>query len=245
MSAVDPVAEPSMEEILSSIRDAINDEAPAGSPIPPINDDPFSSGSTAETAFSTPPPGQKFDTATHRSHDPFSELTRKLNETRATVHHQMQQASTPTKPSEAPAQIQPTKPVAAPASVFGAKTEEPVHDERAEFTSIVSNLARRQPLPPPAPSAPSLDAREPARFGAAAPAQPTDPAPSIQVPVQEQSFLSSAAASSAAPSDNAMLDALLRQVVEPAVKTWLNDNLSRIVTEVVREEVRRVASQLK
>ena len=42
-----------------------------------------------------------------------------------------------------------------------------------------------------------------------------------------------------------MLDAVLRQVVEPAVKAWLDENLSRIVQDVVREEVRRVASQLK
>ena len=237
MSAVDPVAEPSMEEILSSIRDAINDEAPAGSALPSINGDPFGAGSSAEAAFSSPPPGQNFDSSTHRSHDPFSELTRKLNETRESVHQQMQQASTPTKPSEAPARAPAAQAEPTVASTFGSKPEEQVPDQRAEFSAIVSNLARREPaasIPPPAPA----PAPPPVQPAARAPVQP-------QVPQPDPVIASNAPDSSTSPSDAAMLDAMLRRVVEPAVKAWLDENLSRIVTDVVREEVRRVASQLK
>ncbi len=244
MSAVDPVAEPSMEEILSSIRDAINDDAPTASSPSPLDGDPFASGSTAEAAFSAPSSGQNFDSTTYRSHDPFSELARKFNETRANVHQQMQQASTPTKPSETVPPTQPAEQAAVPVAPEASNSDQPAADQRTEFSTIVSNLARRQPVPPPA----SADA---VHSGVAVTPAPSIPASATQsaippvpapAPTKVQATAPSVSSGSAAPSDSAMLDAVLRQVVEPAVKAWLDENLSRIVTDVVREEMRRVAS---
>ncbi len=324
MSATDPLTEPSMEDILSSIRDAINDDPPPAAlpqdtPAPHESPalqaaisnqeetDPFAAGSSAEAAFSAPPPGQRFDPSSHKAHDPFAELTRKLNETRQSVHKQMQAASAPSVPPEpeaapeeappersrpvlpaffqdVPDRQEPPSATTSPAPALAQKIEqisglaeaanklvepereqpaaideEPVRDHRGDFSKIVANLSRRppsydKPLNSSSADRPVAPAAEPEQLQPfAASAEPDglrEPefgavAPSPSLAAVQQPADSKVVASVDELSDAALLDAVVRRMVEPAVKVWLNDNLSRIVTEVVHEEVSRVASKLK
>lgn len=322
-----------MEEILSSIRQAINEDIPGAVPEP--TGDPFASGSSAEAAFAAPPPGQEFDAAVHNSHDPFAELTRKLNETRESVQKQMhgvsstlrseqpeeQQAAEPETAAEPEPQEPPAPPVLAPqtppasqgapdpfrAAVFSAETPPTVAEEKpadpepavglqaltnrfveqksAEPVQTSSSVAERisesrteaptpQPTsdgdsssqvpelswasaelaasapvrkekPEPAPMAEVVKRDEPkpepivSAKSDVAPKTETDPLAKLTAVAESQAAVSAGSSK----TDNAMVDLVLRRILEPAVKSWLDDNLPKIVTEVVREEVRRVANQ--
>ncbi len=354
MSASNAAAEPSMEEILSSIRQAINEDIPGA--VPETSGDPFASGSSAEAAFSSPPPGQAFDATVHESHDPFAELTRKLNETRESVQKQMhgvssnlrseqpeagtaqpapeapapQVAPAPPAPSAAqhapaPAPVVPTPPVSAPApapqafqpppaqaapkpephpiraAVFSAEPEDeqssPVVNKAeasgglAALTARVADEFRASneasssaPTPPvaeaPATPEPAIKPQMPElSWGSATRAapEPTEPAaraeptreappevavapkaepkaaPKVEAKAAVDPFpkltaiveRGSPEKTTSAKTDDAMVDLVLRRILEPAVKSWLDENLPKIVTEVVREEVRRVADQAK
>ncbi|MEM8688148.1 MAG: DUF2497 domain-containing protein [Pseudomonadota bacterium] len=330
MSASNAAAEPSMEEILSSIRQAINEDIPNAVPEPA--GDPFASGSSAEAAFSAPPPGQAFDATVHASHDPFAELTRKLNETRESVQKQMHGVSSTLRSETAKADAEEAAPATPPAeqasqelqppparqgapdpfraAVFSGETE-PVKPETeppaiepsgplqaltarvteqqadAEQVSNANSVAARiqdsqpeQPTAAPEPEAPrhkpvpELSWASAERSATPAPqeAKP-DPDPVAEVtppaaplPADEPALEAMPAAEPATDvnpmaklaavagaqtsasmgsdkTDDAMVDLVLRRILEPAVKSWLDENLPRIVTEVVREEVRRVANQ--
>ena len=330
MSASNAAAEPSMEEILSSIRQAINEDIPGA--VPESSGDPFASGSSAEAAFSAPPPGQAFDATVHASHDPFAELTRKLNETRESVQKQMHGVSSTIRSEQQKEEAKESAPAAAPpepaaqeiqppparqsapdpfrAAVFSGETEpvqtenepaavEPsgalqaltarVAEQQAESeqaggtNSVAARIQETQPeepakaLEPAAPAhkpVPELswasaersvpaalreESPEPAPTAEitapSAPAPTLDPAPAAALdpqPVIEESPLAKLAgvggaqaplSAESAKTDDAMVDLVLRRILEPAVKTWLDENLPRIVTEVVRDEVRRVANQ--
>lgn len=344
-----------MEEILSSIRQAINEDIPGT--VPETTGDPFASGSSAEAAFATPPPGQAFDATVHETHDPFAELTRKLNETRESVQKQMHGVSSNLKtdqpdafsapPAESPretptqqAPVVPTAPLtAAPEpqrQVEPAPADAPVtqsaptpsvpkpepHPLRAAVFSSDPAPAQTAPAPKPAessgglaaltarvadefrapvqPASPPSPALEPAQAqpepkvaaASAAPQEPAaqpapqpkapelkwsppetpapsmtarpaepavtpaiprdpKPAPKVETSAEEDPFpkltaiveRASLEKTSSAKTDDAMVDLVLRRILEPAVKSWLDENLPKIVTEVVREEVRRVAEQ--
>ncbi|NNF80787.1 MAG: DUF2497 domain-containing protein [Rhizobiales bacterium] len=349
MSASNAAAEPSMEEILSSIRRAINEDIPGA--VPENGGDPFASGSSAEAAFSAPPPGQAFDAAVHESHDPFAELTRKLNETRESVQKQMhgvssnlrseqpaseeapqaeaQTAPPPAFQAEAPAPAASPEPVPAP-EPQEAVAPAPIREEAepiraATFSStpqaapfgdiadgpaaagalqaLTARVADQQktsaeppkpaPVAEPAPEvaveAPAKPASEPASISAGTAksvmpelswASAERSAPTQSAPLEKPEFIKPAsfdkpAASAPEPApaakpqtetdpfpkltamvergitetagsvktDDAMADLVLRRILEPAIRSWLDNNLPDIVTEIVREEVRRVASQ--
>ena len=38
-----------------------------------------------------------------------------------------------------------------------------------------------------------------------------------------------------------LMEAVLRRIIEPAVKSWLDENLTRLVTETVRDELQKAA----
>lgn len=341
-----------MEEILSSIRQAINEDIPGT--VPETSGDPFASGSIAEAAFSSPPPGHAFDATVHETHDPFAELTRKLNETRESVQKQMHGVSSnlkseqpeassvvPEAPSPQPAPPEasavPTPPTAAtPVPTFTAAAPPAVqtaptpsapkpepHPLRAAVFSSEPAPTQSAPAPKATESSGGLAAltarvagefRTPTQQAESAPSRPAsveaepmqftpppaDPQPAAQPqvpdlkwaptepPAPAQTFApqparaaepelppvsapepklgaepvvetkaerdlfpkltaiverSSLEKSSSAKTDDAMVDLVLRRILEPAVKSWLDENLPKIVTEVVREEVRRVADQ--
>lgn len=47
------------------------------------------------------------------------------------------------------------------------------------------------------------------------------------------------------PADGLSLEALARELMQPRLEAWLNENLPRIVDQVVREEVRRIARRIE
>ncbi len=245
-------AEPSMEEILSSIREAINDQVPLA-PAPTVDRASPEPESSAGAVSSSPPLGWNLDSANHGSHDPLFELTRKLNETRQAIQKQMQQASTSTistqgqpetRPTEPPppasAPLRATQPVSPEPRVMSSK--ESIQRSRDEYAKVLSNLSKRS-IARPQPASPRVSTTQPLP-----PPQSSDftrpPAATAKRP-PDTTFLSGATASSAPSDDKAMLTALMRQIVEPAVIAWLDENLSGIVTKIVHDEVQRMALKLK
>ncbi|MEM7424962.1 MAG: DUF2497 domain-containing protein [Pseudomonadota bacterium] len=227
--------EPTMEEILSSIRDAINDDKPS-SEASPLNGDPFGSSPAAGPDPAVPQANAS------GSQDPFAELSRRLHETRESVHKQMQEASTPsgltapqTQSSAAPPAAPSLEAAAAqatPASGLDTRIAEAAsaEDHRNEFSQIVANLSRRAPEPaesavaPPAPPAAA-----PAPGPAMARSAVSTPSPSLSGELDERT----------------LMEAVLRKIIEPAVKSWLDENLTRLVTETVRDELRKSGTTLK
>lgn len=228
MSMAEQAPEPSMEEILSSIRDAINeDKTPASTPS--LSGNPFSSTQTAAAAAPAQPAqaAPAAEPETSKSSDPFAELTRRLHETRESVQRQMQKAtspsSSPLQPSHTlPIQSQPAPEPAAPTPPPPAQAQPApagAADHQNEFSRIVENLSRAAPAvaeqpaaPPPAPT------EKPAQFGQR---QPAD----------------------SATDEKLIVDAVLRRIIEPAVKSWLDENLTRLVTETVRDEMQKAAAK--
>jgi cell pole-organizing protein PopZ len=82
MSAAERMLEPSMDEILNSIRRAISEDHSRANSSGVAKTDPFGSESAAVAAFSSRPDGKPFDTSSHTKQDPFSELNAKLDERR-------------------------------------------------------------------------------------------------------------------------------------------------------------------
>ncbi len=240
-----------MEEILSSIREAINDEVPLA-PTPTVNRASPEPESSAEAASSSPTPGWNLNSTNHNSHDPLFELTRKLNETRQAIQKQMQQASTSTISTQGQPETRPTEPAPAPAPVSAIQpvspepramsSEESIRRSRDEYAKVMSNLsncsvARTQPAPHRASTPQLLQPPQSSEF--------TEPPAAIANSPTDATSLPGATASSAPSDDKAMLTALIRQIVEPAVMAWLDENLSGIVTEIVQDEVQRMVLKLR
>ena len=139
MSAAEPAAEPSMEEILASIRKAISEDHALSQEDGP---DPFGADSTAASAFSTPPAGKSFDTAENAKHDPFAQLNAKLDERRD--RKEAVQPSAPTTPPQqepaAQSQPQPSRTI-----VQTAQPKSPV-TQQAKPETQPSRPAQQQPL---------------------------------------------------------------------------------------------------
>lgn len=184
--------EPSMEEILASIRRIISDDeakpaeaeadVPTPAPVPAsIDDDVLDLGT--EAAFVAPPA--------------------------------VEPPPAPTAPAEAEAE----------ADIDFRDTEEP------EPPAPVATMAPVEPTPPP--------------FAA----PPPEPAPR---PVDMASLLSDQASSAVTSafgqlantvlSSNARtLEDLVKDMLKPMLKTWLDDNLPLMVERLVRAEIERVA----
>jgi uncharacterized protein len=198
--------EPSMEEILASIRSIIADdrETPAASAPPqkPVvvagpqivyaND----SIPQARTAASTPQPVS---------------------------------APAPPAPLAAPAAVAPPQAVQVQAAAPPSQADDPPAPE------TVSGLKTVWEAPAPTAPAPVAQAVETA-----------------QEPAEEEPFTSATTEAAVAASFNALsatvamqssevIEGLMREMLRPMLKSWLDDNLPSLVERLVRAEIQRVA----
>ncbi len=161
MSAAEPAAEPSMEEILASIRKAISEDHSLSAEDGP---DPFGADSPATSAFSNTKDGSVFDSAAHARHDPFAELNAKLEQ-----QAQRQEQAASEEPAPPPA-VDPAPPAvnAQPTKSVFDEIEE-VFAQRRETTQPANPSEPAQPAAQepaqkePEPAQPEIKQSEPAR----------------------------------------------------------------------------------
>lgn len=203
--------EPSMEEILASIRRIIaDDDASKSAPAKP----------TPAPAAAAPAPA---------------------------VHPAPARAPAPPEPS--PMDVAPAAEAAEPEPA----AEMPVDDQSADILDLTESMA--MPEPSPAPQFRTIDGNfdvsyeEPAEKPAPAPAAPEPPAFVSEERGRLMSNVASAAVDSAFNTlaqtvlvQNARtLEDLVREMLRPMLKAWLDDNLPGMVERMVRNEIERVS----
>jgi uncharacterized protein len=144
---------------------------------------------------------------------------------------------------------------------------EPVEEEPSDILDLTESMAAPafEPAPPPPPSAPqAAPASPPPQFrkiealsdvgfdeGEAKQAAPRNDAPSFQLSA-EQGLLSRETSAAVDSAFNALaqtvlvqnartLEDLVREMLRPMLKSWLDDNLPGMVERLVRAEIERVA----
>jgi len=133
------------------------------------------------------------------------------------------------------------EPEPAPEPTFTAEPEEEEVLELTDRVDQVGDLDVYSPTTAPAAAEPESAAYAP------------EPAPSYDEPADEDGLLSQTAATAAAsafgqlsaaigmPHSDRTLEDVVRELLRPLLKQWLDDNLPRIVEASVREEVERLA----
>ena len=133
------------------------------------------------------------------------------------------------------------EPEPAPEPTFRAEPEEEEVLELTDRVDQVGDLDVYSPTTAPAAAEPESAAYAP------------EPAPSYDAPADEDGLLSQTAATAAAsafgqlsaaigmPHSDRTLEDVVRELLRPLLKQWLDDNLPRIVEASVREEVERIA----
>ncbi len=236
MSQTAKAQEPSMEEILASIRRIIADDDAGKPPSPPEPAPP-----PAAAAPSRPPPPAQPATAN------------KQGEVDALLADM--DASPPPKPAPKPEPKpepkletkpapEPPKPPAAPAPDVLELTE--------------ANVAQTPP-PGPAPSFRTIDGDSDVVFTDRPPdpAPPPEPRPMIEEPraaqpMPDRALVSQNTADAVDSAFNALaatvlgqnartLEDLVKEMLRPMLKTWLDDNLPGLVERIVRAEIERVS----
>jgi len=118
---------------------------------------------------------------------------------------------------------------------------------------LVTSVATEAPSPAPPPprvvwQQPSVEQRAVAAEAPEAPQAPVEPPPTVE----EESLISRETDAAVSRSfdtlavgltmqNPAMLEAIVRDMIRPMLKTWLDDNLPSIVERLVRAEIQRVA----
>ncbi|WP_300576087.1 PopZ family protein [Phenylobacterium sp.] len=147
--------------------------------------------------------------------------------------------------AEAPAYTPEPEPEAPPAPAYEAPAAEE-DDEPLELTERVDQVGDLDVYSPT--TAPAAAEPESAAY-----ATPPAPEPSYSEPSSDEGLLSQTAATAAAsafgqlsaaigmPHTDRTLEDVVREMLRPLLKQWLDDNLPQIVEASVREEVERIA----
>ena len=206
--------EPSMEEILASIRRIIADDDAAKPPKPePV----------AAKPAAPPPPAAK---------PPVPEpVAMSQDDIDAMLSSFDQPAPTPPPPPPPPPKPEPdvldlTEAMAAP---------EP---EPPSFRTIGSEPDVMFAEPPPAPEPPPPPPRQPVR--AVQPAAPDQPLMSGATRAAVDAAFNSLAHTVLVQNAKTLED-LVKEMLRPMLKTWLDDNLPGVVERLVRTEIERVS----
>jgi len=247
------VTEPSMEEILASIRRIIADDeakpppAEAAKPAPtpaakPMADIPPSKIAPAKPAAekpaappapkpAPPPPPAPAADAGPNSQDDIDALLAGLDE------------ATPAPEMRAP-----------------EPEPEPEPETEPDVLELTDEMAM-DPVPTPAPPPPSfrkVEPRDDLEFAEAPPPRPTPPpsyapvdydAPPLppQQPILAQSTVSAvesafnSLAHTVLSSNARTLEDLVKEMLRPMLKSWLDDNLPGMVERIVKAEIERVS----
>ncbi len=250
--------EPSMEEILASIRRIIADDeakpatpAPAPAAVAPKPEPPKPAPPPSKPAAMTPPPSAP---------SPVSQAA-------------------PPKPAAAPKPAPPPMPAAAEsnsqddidallAGLDAGTTEEEVRPPQpdGDVLELTDEMAlpepepEPEPTPPPPPPSPVQKApiEDDIEFAEAAP-KPRAPEPAYEPPPAaawseepQQPILSRTTAAAVESAFNSLattvlsnnartLEDLVKEMLRPMLKAWLDDNLPTLVERIVRQEIERVS----
>jgi cell pole-organizing protein PopZ len=241
------VQEPSMEEILASIRRIIADDeakpaaaekpasppapekpaqAPAGRPA--IKDIPPSTIPAAQAAATKPAPAPKPSPAAPtpaatNSQDDIDAMLASLDE--ATPEADIRPPQPDGEVLELTDEMALPDPPRAPPPTSSFHKVEPQDD--IEFTESAARALHRQP------------AYEPPPFESASNAQPQQILSRSTVSAVESAFNSLA---NTVLSNNARtLEDLVKEMLRPMLKSWLDDNLPGLVERIVKAEIERVS----
>jgi uncharacterized protein len=223
--------EPSMEEILASIRRIIADDD-AGKP-----------AKAPETAAAPKPAATATGTAP------------------ATASRPASPATPPKSATPPPAPAKPAAPAAA-----AANSQDDIDAMLAELESPPKAAAKPVTSQPAALSADVLDLTEAMTAPAAPPAPPPPPAASFRTidgtsdvvfsnkpePPPDRALISNATIAAVDSAFNTLahtvigqnartLEDLVREMLRPMLKSWLDDNLPSMVERIVRAEIERVS----
>ena len=170
-------------------------------------------------------------------------------------------AKPPAKPAAKPAESTPAKPAPAPAAAEAAGGD--------EMDAILADLEEKPPPEPsdevlelteamaaPAPEPPAFRRIDPDHpdvvFDEVAPAPPPPPQAPPRMPATDSLLLSNAAsaavhsafgtlAHSVSAQNPRTLEDLVKEMLRPMLKAWLDDNLPVMVERLVRAEIERVS----
>jgi len=241
------VQEPSMEEILASIRRIIADDEAK----PPVAEKPASPAAPAKPAAAAAKPAAMADIPP------------------STLPVAAKPAPPPAKPAPAPA-------APAPAAVVSNSQDDidallngldeatvpeeirpPLPDgDVFELTDDMA-VAMAAPPPPPEPSFQKVDPQDDLEFAesatrAAAPRQPAYEPPPFENAAPIQQILSHTTVSAVESAFNSLantvlsnnartLEDLVKEMLRPMLKSWLDDNLPGLVERIVKAEIERVS----
>jgi len=226
MSQTAKAQEPSMEEILTSIRRIIADDD-AGKPARPPDPAPVKPAAA-------PPPAA----AGGHSQDEVDAVLADLDATKPTI-------------APKPAPLSPALP----------KPAQPVASDVLDLTEAMAAPPPEPPArPSPAPSFRTIDASSDVVFTDRAPEQPpVEPARAADEArraaanaMPDRSLLSNATAAAVDNAFNSLahtvlgnnartLEDLVKEMLRPMLKSWLDDNLPGLVERIVRAEIERVS----
>jgi len=210
MSQAAKATEPSMEEILASIRRIIaDDDASKTAQRPPEPAKPAAAVPAPAARLAPPPPA-------------------------------------PAPPEPSPMDAAPAEPEPEPAA------EMPADDQSADILDLTESMA--MPEPSPAPQFRTIDGsfdvsyEEPAEK----PAPPPAPEPPAFVSEERGRLMSNVASAAVDSAFNTLaqtvlvqnartLEDLVREMLRPMLKSWLDDNLPGMVERLVRNEIERVS----
>jgi cell pole-organizing protein PopZ len=250
--------EPSMEEILASIRRIISEDQPLSlrplsmASAPQLVAPPPAPVRDAETAVDRlrraiePPLDQKLGERAPRPMSPFAERM-----AQAPIEAPAPDAEIAPAPETSPASVAtressiapPPRPEAEPAAPSARPPFPSLQRAFPEAAPMLERVASEEPIaapPPPAPPfVPEPEAREIASSVLADPPPPHG----LLSPKADASIASSfqTLATTMLMQENGLVEEMAREMLRPMLKQWLDDNLPVMVEKLVRAEIERVA----
>jgi len=162
----------------------------------------------------------------------------------------------PPPPAAAPPRVTPPEPSLDEAVAAEPEPTADLEDQAADILDLTEQMAAPQPAPKPAPQFRTIDGSFDVSYEEEKPAaqMPAPPMPEPPPRAEERSYqllsnVTSAAVDSAFNTlaqtvlvQNARtLEDLVREMLRPMLKAWLDDNLPGMVERLVRAEIERVS----
>ena len=239
------VQEPSMEEILASIRRIIADDEAK----PVAAEKPSAPAAPAKPEKAVPPPAAKAPASDPAPPAPVAP--------KAAVAPSMPPPAPRVAPVPAPAPVETNNQDDIDALLNGldeATTPEEIRP--ASSDGDVLELTDEMALPdPPRPAFKKVEPADDLEFaeaGRAVPRPPLFETPAVESPVAVQQILSRSTVSAVESAFNSLahtvlsqnartLEDLVKEMLRPMLKSWLDDNLPGLVERIVKAEIERVS----
>jgi len=247
MSQPAKVQEPSMEEILASIRRIIADDEAK----PPVAE---------KTASPAIPPKPEKPAAAPVAKAPVMNNIPPSNIPAAKAAAAKPAPPSPAKPAPAPAASNSQDDIDAMlAGLDEATSEAEIRPSQpdGEVFELTDDMALPEPPPPPQPAFQKVEPQDDLEFSEAA-ARPAHRQPAFEPPPFEspaspaQQILSRSTVSAVESAFNSLantvlsnnartLEDLVKEMLRPMLKSWLDDNLPGLVERIVKAEIERVS----